>query len=508
MSPPNVENDFLAALRKRTQDLIPILSEPADEDVLKYEPFDRPRYTHHDALGSLNAPVWNNIRQMNLADLLKPLGPSLRGEDKFRAWDCSAGVPACRLRTREPRLARQVPNIRKSNPASEKLGEVITHCGPLGTDMSIIRPRDPWIFDLVTHPHGWEIQEQAMALAHWRGEAIQKKDDKHGGAIAQQYVQATAELALAYLLDLPVRVDDRPSYAGYPSLPYGICVATDTERITAPQLKVPVDGPDSPIPDRSLLFVLAAVLVQAPPYGASRGLTEPAVDDRWSASPTMVAFYGFEYVDLVTHAPISIPAPWLSKLQTYTLNAVDLLPMNFLRDHVQICDEWSKLPIPDAVRPSEFANSESIQQIIEACPPRPTRETTVINRNSSTAPASPKKKAKELRSEEKALEQWDNEMTAIYEAKLKATEMYECHGFDLTAKKLWKKERSARRRGYNARKRTLAERRRLIRTLQSEYRQGTVSAAGFKRLRQAKKDMGDDAYRELRREVRRTTKRR
>lgn len=459
-----------------------------------YWPFDNYRHPYAGLIAERNAAV------------REPPGffrfPGLITDGKLRAWDVATQRPATALRGKDPVIAAKAPVLHKCNDGWAKTLEGLRYVGALKANTSPVRPAGPWIFDLVTHPEGGRLFDIALALAHLRGaECDWKSPYPYGGPVAQTLPACVAEVVLAYLLGLPVRLDESWYEGAVPTLPHGIAVLTETQDIMNPTLKVPAITRGCPVPDHTLTCVLASVVQQAAPDALVRGVTAPGQLDHWACAPTIVAFAGYEHIDYICHAELGVHSENYSKDPFYVVPVADLIPMDYLRGLTGLCRAKDVCPQDREVNWVYLGDPE-IDELLAESPVWPTKEAFQIPTAASDAPERPTYRARSkgdlhTREQKKWIAQHKNAFALVQTAVEREAGQRE----DI---KTWKKARAERRKNWRARQKRVRERKRLIQTIWADRLGRPLSDAQAERLRQARHEH-KDKYPEFVADVLRTT---
>ncbi|GAG27616.1 unnamed protein product, partial [marine sediment metagenome] len=207
----------------------------------------------------------------------------------------------------------RTPQIRGINSHWDNvIVPAFSRVGPLGLNGEILRPRAPWIFDLMEMPEGWFLLEAAHVLAHMRGDikpsyrGYSKQHSKTSGHIQKSIGELITALAYDVPLDTGLRDDGKPAEPDMPH--YGIEIKTSS-RFNLPYLRAPWDNREALRFDETLAVINAGVFIQPHPYGFNTGSMKHHRRDRWCCLPSMVVIAGWETVDVITHQPLVSARP-------------------------------------------------------------------------------------------------------------------------------------------------------------------------------------------------------
>ena len=369
----------------------------------RWAPFDQPisLYKHAPLLGDFMTE-YGRIMRIPPADVISPnpYAASKRASGRIKAhacWDAAVGIPASKHRATDdlPEYGK-VQVLRRINTTwSSSTLEGLHKVGPTTNNGFVIRPAAPWLIDLQTIPFGWELIEMAHVLAHMRTEPKMFKNDKtrlQWAPSMAQFRKELAKLVIASIFGIPIDVktpQDVEKLA--PDISWGgieVAVATD---ILNPVMRVPVYTGNSPIPDKSVLYIDAGVFVEPHPQGWSTGSLKSARYDMWSGLPTMVVLAGWETVEYVTHAPIykgSRPKDAV----TYALSPVDLMPMDTLPAMLKLAANEYSMPVETDTEkyPLNWLADPGYMEYWMRTYPLPCPACQMVNSRSIGAPERPK----------------------------------------------------------------------------------------------------------------------
>lgn len=380
----NPQDDLKKALEcyKQRADGMASLFTGASESINgRHWPFDSYKYTHRAKLAGMTDATYSLLKA--------PMAPGSRGPESLAAWDTALLMPATAVRGKLPVLTQKLPLLRRVNRTWETTAGQLRRSGPLGKDRSVVRPQGKWIVDLVVDRQGPELFETALALAHLRGEKVPKTTKyPYGGAVARLLPRCVAEVALARRFRLPLDLTDEWIDGAVPGLPCGISVIVDTNNPASPSMLVPAMGKGCPVPDRTLTCVLASVVYQSVPYALSQGLSSPGPLDHWACSPTLVAFAGFEHVDYITQAELTVPYPEYKGIPYYGVPVQDLMPMEDFEHFLRLAGYTNVLKSDATVDWADW-NATETKILVDDTPLWPTKEAFHMPTQSSVSPERP-----------------------------------------------------------------------------------------------------------------------
>ena len=374
-----------------------------------------------------------------------------------RLWE-TAAIPSPweEFRTMSP---QRVPAFRKTN--STWLNETVPafyRVGTLEDGEKVRRPKSPAIVDLMSEPWGWRLLEAAHALAH-RAEVQRRFRPQGYGLYGSLTINWVARLAAGIRYGLPVDVSGNPPQAtasdasmsndGF--LRYGISIC-DSNAFHAPFLRVPCLGRNAPVPDRDLCFLACGVYVEPHPKGFTDGTGKWMEVNRWSCSPTMVSFAGWELADVVFRQQPSVLVNGWSQPE-FVIAAPALMPYDTLYEYIEAGVRARGAAVPDNCRcwnVMEWLQSKACERLIASSPTLPCRECLRLNMRAEGAPGKPMcsppkekpdAKSKYLTKEEKEWLEWDSRIDSVFGMIEKATIYYEARLHGATAAKRMRRAR-------------------------------------------------------------------
>lgn len=343
-------------------------------------PFSHPDYPHRG---------WLTPERLAAAESVQDPAedPFSTGEaGGTRLWETAATPsPWEEFRTTSP---QRVPAFRKTN--TTWLSETVPAFYRVGTvedGEKVRRPKSPAIVDLMMEPWGWRLLEAAHALAH-RAEVQQRFKPQGYGLYGSLTVNWVARLAAGIKYGLPVDVSGEPA----PATPeeaarsndgfyrYGISIC-DSNAFHAPFLRVPCLGRNAPVPDRDLCFLACGVYVEPHPKGFTDGTGKWMEVNRWSCSPTMVSFAGWELADVVFRQQPSVLVNGWAQPE-FVIAAPALMPYDSLNEYIAAGIRARGEAVPDRDRywdVSEWLKSDACEEMIATSPTLPCRECLRLN---------------------------------------------------------------------------------------------------------------------------------
>lgn len=417
-----------------------------------------------------------------------PFAPGRAGG--LRLWETAAApTPWTDFRTMSP---QRVPAFRKTN--TTWLNETVPAFYRVGTEVNgekVRRPQSPAIVDLMTEKWGWRLLEAAHALAHRAEVQLRFKPQGYGlyGSLTINWV---ARLAAGIKYGLPVDVSCDPP----PASPedawrsndgfyrYGISIC-DSNAFHAPFLRIPCLGRNAPVPDRDICFLACGVYIEPHPKGFTQGTGKWMEVNRWSCSPTMVSFAGWELVDVVMRQQPNVLVNGWSQPE-FVIAAPSLMPFDRLSEYIEAGIRARGAAVPDNVRywnVLDWLRSDSCDELIRSSPPLPCRDCLRINMRAEGAPGKPQcsppkekpdKNSKYLTREEREWLEWDGRIDQVFDMIEKAVMYYEA--------RLWgasdaKRRRKDRRHAAKVRKDTITRIESLLKKARRALKGGKPSVA-------------------------------
>lgn len=267
--------------------------------------------------------------------------------------------------------------------------------GPLGEQGQLVRPKAPWIFDLMAQADGWQLLEAAHVLTHFDGDHRVVRDPpmKHVRfSLAKYFHRSLSELAVSLVLGLPLDVRDRRlSDAGDSRLPFGLNTAPSTN-ILDPVLGVPFEGPGSLVIDRTTGTVCCGLHIAPPPHEFWKA-EHPAHElDRWSCLPTLVTLVGWETPDILTHSSLATYRSSRSRPLFFARHAHDLMPVEYLVQYINLSRGLRGLPedLPGFQHVRDWMKTPEYRQALKRTPPFPCAHCMALNSGSPATPRRPR----------------------------------------------------------------------------------------------------------------------
>lgn len=451
-------------------------------------PFAHPDYPHQAWL----TPERQAVAAESIATVdPNPFAPSASGvAGGLRLWDSvAAPTPWTEFRTMSP---QRVPSFRKTNRTwLEQTVPAFYRVGMPQGGLVLRRPQSPAIVDLMTERWGWRLLEAAHALAH-RAEVQQKFKPQGYGLYGNLTINWVARLAAAIKYNLPVDVSGEPAPATAAEAAesndglyrYGISLC-DSNSFHTPFIRVPCIGRNAPVPDRDVCFLAVGVYIEPHPRGFTEGTGKWMEVNRWSCSPTMVSFAGWELADVVMRQqPNVLVSGW--SVPEFVVAAPSLMPYDTLPDYIEAAKAARGEAVADNVRywnALDWLGSQNMRDLVASSPPLPCRDCLRLNMRAEGAPGKPQcsppkerpdKKSTHLTREEREWLDWDARIDQVFDMVEKAVVYYEARLWGATEAK---RRRRARKRAANLRNKAVSRVASLIKKAQAAMRGGKPSLA-------------------------------
>lgn len=420
-----------------------------------------------------------------------PFAPSASGTaGGLRLWDAAAApTPWTEFRIMS---SQRVPAFRKTNKTwLEETVPAFYRVGMPQGGVVVRRPQSPAIVDLMSERWGWRLLEAAHALAH-RAEVQMRFKPQGYGLYGSLTIDWVARLAAAIKYGLPVDVSGEPAPATASEAAssndgfyrYGISLC-DSNSFHNPFIRVPCIGRSAPVPDRDVCFLAVGVYIEPHPKGFTDGTGKWMEVNRWSCSPTMVSFAGWELADVVMRQqPNTLVSGW--SVPEFVIAAPALMPYDALPEYIAAAKSARGEAVADNVRywdVMDWLGSGAMRELVASSPPLPCRDCLRLNMRAEGAPGKPQcspprekpnRKSRHLTREEKEWLDWDDRIDQVFGMVEKAVVYYESRLWGATEAK---RRRRARRKAANDRTRTIAKAASLVKKAQAALKGGKPSVA-------------------------------
>ena len=366
---------------------------------LSYFPFETSQYSHRALLGSLQNPGWIQIREQTPADLV-PLNPYCLS--KFRkglqVWDAAVGIPSPVGRPARTLKIGEVPILRNCNRYwNANLTRALGRVGALGPSGAWLRPSDPFILDLVTHPQGWKIREAIHALGHLTGDTRPREhrsDLVYAGRTGFREQQFLAQIAVCLAYGLPFDTWMlEEGHKGEPDIfQYGLEVKSSSN-FRNPVLLLPCCSPEAARPDETVALVSVGIYIEPHPAALTQGTDRWQEINRFCCTPTAAVIAGWECIDVVTHQAICAARPGTeNELLCYGMAPQDLQGADTLPALLAQAIQARGLPRVDNQRywyVDEWLESKAFEALLDRTPPVPCLDCMRFNMRAEGAPRRP-----------------------------------------------------------------------------------------------------------------------
>lgn len=300
-----------------------------------------------------------------------PLTPSVHRSGGYAMWDCilASGVSKCRM---ESASGRHTPTPVFGTPLNNSMDNYIR-----ALSVNDLRLMGGFACDLRAAADGRDQLETAHTMAHHAAQNLPLAAGLNRGftSSAEYMLQATADVAAARALSVPLRMDSTTT-----RLPYGIrvswCVKYNTNH-SPPCAWFPYRIPVKSRPfDRVFVNILAVIDVAAPPIEFILPQNQPDPwADWWSFQPVRTALLGWTTMDwLAVQSVVKLPRMNVQTKtpQGFTVQVGDTMPMTSF--HRYMSDAAEVLPVTDEFMFLEDYSSNKNSEFNEArnyTPPLP-----------------------------------------------------------------------------------------------------------------------------------------
>lgn len=366
-----------------------------------YYPFYLTDYVHkHIIPGKLPHDYRARVTAATAPGLIPvdPFTPSPIRESGLMIWDAAAGIPAAVIRPQRVIKTRMLPTNRNTNTHwSKNMLPALGRVGRLTPDSDFIRPRGPFIYDLLYDPVGWRLLEGAHALAHRVAElkpAENKKKMLFAGSTHFHTQRFLTLLCACRAYGLPM--DTWCFDEGKPGAPdigqYGIAIKSSSYFRT-PILKLPAANREAPRPDETVALLSAGVFLEPHPHGATTGTGNWREVNRWACSPTAVIIAGWELIDVVAHQPLCSSDPDdRNEPICYGMGPADLQSPDTFWAYLRYAAAHNGMPAVDNKRywyVEDWLESEDYRRAVGEAPPLPCWSCLRLNMKAEGAPRRP-----------------------------------------------------------------------------------------------------------------------
>ena len=341
---------------------------------------------------------------------VNPYAKSVHRENGIAVWDNVLGIPTESSYFNDVMSPWETDNLTDHNTTWAEIEKEFNRAGktPAGR---VLRPTHKYVLDLMRHIYGWKILEGAHILAHRMSDTTlsQKEDDASAIGRSHSYMlKGVADIATSILLGTPL--DVFPDLEEHDINHMGINISATTF-LRSPVLRVPVNYGRAPIPDITVGYINAGVYVEPHPYGHMSGTNRWREGNRWSTQPTLVALYGWDLVDSVTHSRICAVGVPSRKSMCYCVHPYDMQPMDTFQDLIDVSPAKNFKTCRRYRDPVEWIHSKDFQEALEGTPPLPCHECIGLNRRARNTPVRPRNYL-ESRTSRDSLE-WEKEVRSI-----------------------------------------------------------------------------------------------
>jgi hypothetical protein len=314
-----------------------ICTPATDRHVVDHAPFMTSHYPHAVAMGDILGPDWCKVLDSDPRDLIdpNPFTDSRFREGGKQVWDAAVGIPACEHRISEIVSMSRTPALRNCNRYWQDVAlPALSFVGPLGSGQEILRPTAPYMIDFTELDEGWMYLEAAHVLAHMRGDT--KRMSKNPGIVPSstlgKFQSAVAEIAVALIYDMPLYIglhdEGRPATPDFEDM--GLEVKSSSS-FGLPMLRAPWANREALRFDETLGVVSVAVFMEPHPYGYTTGTLKHSAHDKWCCMPTIAMVTGWETSDIITHQPLVSGKPENPDYPIcYGTHPMDLMPPDLL----------------------------------------------------------------------------------------------------------------------------------------------------------------------------------
>lgn len=384
--------EFMEARRKQA---LPICI--PGQSANQFYPFHNHEYAH---AGLIKGQNWDEVRKQEPQQLIpvNPFEPSQIRKHGLRLWDAVAGIPSSAHRPDQIVATRMLTPTRNTNEFwQQQMLPALGRVGRLTPDGDFLRPKGPWIFDMMLDPLGWKMVEGAHALAHRVAEMKPRETKKKmlyagGTHFHMQRFLAQMCVCRAYGLPLDVLCLDE----GKPGTPdvaqYGIEIKSSSYFRT-PVLKLPAMNREAPRPDETLAVVTTGVFIEPHPHGFTNDTQTWKEINRWACTPSVVIVAGWELMDVISHQPFCATDP-LDKGEPvcYGMSPSEMQSPESFWAYLRYAYENRGAPAVDNKRywlVEDWLNSDDYAAAVGCSPPLPCWNCLRMNMHADGAPRRP-----------------------------------------------------------------------------------------------------------------------
>lgn len=319
---------MITGYRKLRETSIVEMLRPCEDlqGVDPYFPFHASEYSHGTKLDYTKVSTCD-IDKFTSESVSVPCNvrePSKLRNNGLDIWDRSAIIPKCIWHkvVEDDRLAQPV----KSKSLNDFMRTSILPSINLITPIEgggWVRPLHKYIMDLPSFScdgfDGYDVLCMGSVMA--QHETIHVPN---GPNLYERTRTWIARIHVASVLGLPVFSGEWDWYSsGDMFPPHGIIVSTGRSARN-PYVSIPIDGPGSPVPDKTILVVGVGIDTGPPPSGFIYGSGDVNKFTVFSCAPMTSVISGWEFVDVVTHMPMN------RRSMRYVLRWEDMLPPDIL----------------------------------------------------------------------------------------------------------------------------------------------------------------------------------
>jgi hypothetical protein len=466
------------------------LSNVDESSENKYYPFLSSEYPYRKK-ADIMSETWSFMENESIKDIV-PINPYSKSkfrhsDDALAIWDSAIGVPSNKIRS-DNIISQKALTVNKVN--NHEWCDVtipnLARVGYLDGSGKFLRPKGDNITDLMYTNYGWKILEGAHMLAHKfsEGSYLSSKSSKYVyGRNASTMIDFIIKLCAAIKFNLPVDVEmtesssDRFEDTNDGFNRYGIGINSSAQ-FRSPILSVPAIGNDAIAPDTTVAILCGSVHIEPHPHSINLEQNNWKEINRWSCHPSMCVLAGWDFIDVITHQPIT--HTWWSDDVYYSMLPGAMKEISSFNKLIELAKSNRGEAKADNIRywhPLDWFESDSYKSLMSITPSLPCKECVRLNMKAEGAPERPRCKMPEKDASPNSMEvkewnAWDEKIQNVLGIVETATLYYESRKLGMTKAKRLRKDRN---KNYKERQKIFAKIDKLNKACKKLYDTGRIS---------------------------------